>query len=86
MYISQLPIHRIDFGNPAEKSAHDEIVALVEKMLALQKERQSVRREDDLDKVRNLEREIVRVDAEIDRRVYVLYGLTDEEIKIVEGN
>jgi len=55
------------------------------KMLALQKERQSMRREDDLDRVRNLEREIVRVDEEIDKRVYVLYGLTEEEIKVVEG-
>jgi hypothetical protein len=72
--------------SPAEKSAHDEIVQLVEKTLALQKERQSVRREDDLDRVRNLEREIVRVDEEIDKRVYVLYGLSPDEIKIVEGN
>ena len=54
-------------------------------LLALQKERQSVRREDDLDRVRNLEREIARVDEEIDQRVYVLYGLTEEEIGIVEG-
>ena len=57
----------------------------IEKMLALQKERQSVRREDDLDRVRNLERQIAQVDAEIDQRVYALYGLTEEEIKIVEG-
>ena len=61
------------------------MVSLVEKMLALQKERQSVRREDDLDRVRNLEREIAQVDAEIDQRVYALYGLTEEEIRIVEG-
>jgi len=67
-----------------ERPAHDEIVRLVEKMLALQKERQSVRREDDLDRVRNLERQIAQVDAEIDQRVYALYGLTEEEIKIVE--
>jgi len=60
-------------------------VQLVEKMLALQKERQSVRREDDLDRVRNLEREIVHVDEEIDRRVYFLYGLTEEEVRIIEG-
>jgi len=40
--------------------------AEIEKMLALQKERQSVRREDDLDRVRNLESEIVRVDEEIE--------------------
>ena len=42
--------------------------------------------EDDLDRVRNLEREIVRVDEEIDRRVYVLHELTEEEIKVIEGN
>ena len=68
-----------------EKSAHDDIMRLVERMLALQKERQSVRREDDLDRVRNLERQIAQVDVEIDQRVYALYGLTEEEIRIVEG-
>ena len=30
------------------------------------------------------ERQIKLVDAQIDRRVYDLYGLTDEEIEIVE--
>jgi hypothetical protein len=50
-----------------------------------QKERQSVRREADLDRVRALERQIAQVDAEIDQRVYGLYGLTEEEIRIVEG-
>lgn len=84
-YIKNLPVRRIDFGNPAERSAHDELVKLVEKMLALQKERQSMRREDDLDRVRNLERQIAQVDEEIDQRVYALYGLTEEEIKIIEG-
>lgn len=83
--IVKIPIRRIDFGNTAEKAMHDEIVKLVEKMLALQKERQAVRPEDDFDHVRNLDREIERIDAEIDRRVYALYGLTEEEIKIVEG-
>ena len=32
-----------------------------------------------------IEAEINKLDIEIDRRVYELYGLTDEEIKIVEG-
>lgn len=67
-------------------STEEEIAFMVEKMLALQKERQSVRREDDLDRVRNLERQIVQVDVEIDQRVYALYGLTEEEIKIVDGS
>ena len=86
MYISQLPIRQIDFANPAEKSAHDEIVRLVEWMLALQKERQSATPEEEFDRVRNLEREIARVDQEIDQRVYELYVLSSDEIKIVEGS
>ncbi len=32
-----------------------------------------------------LEREIVSTDREIDERVYELYGITDEERKIIEG-
>ncbi len=34
---------------------------------------------------RNLECEIGRVDEAIDGKVYALYGLTEEEIKTVEG-
>ena len=44
-----------------------------------------MRREEDLDRVRALERQIAQTDDEIDKRVYELYGLTEEEIKIVEG-
>jgi hypothetical protein len=33
-----------------------------------------------------LERTLQETDAEIDRRVYDLYGLTKEERRIVEGN
>ena len=84
-YFGQLPIRQINFENPTEKSAHDEIVKLVEEMLALQKEHQALRPEDDFDTFRSLERKIARVDEEIDQRVYTLYGLTEEEIKIVEG-
>lgn len=36
-------------------------------------------------KVRELKLEINRVDGEIDQMVYELYGLTEEEIKVVEG-
>ena len=32
-----------------------------------------------------IERHITRVDEKINRREYVLYGLSEEEIKIVEG-
>ena len=45
----------------------------------------STGREDDLDRARSLDRKIASVDEEIDRKVYELYGLTEDEIKIVEG-
>ena len=37
-------------------------------------------------KAQELKSDINRVDAEIDQMVYELYGLTGEEIRIVEGN
>lgn len=51
-----------------------------------QKRCQSMPPDKDLDQVRNLERQIKQVDEEIDQRVYELYGLTEEEIKVVEGS
>ena len=37
------------------------------------------------DEKRKLERQIEAVDGQIDRLVYELYGLSEEEIGIVEG-
>jgi hypothetical protein len=65
----------------AQETAYAEIERLVKSF----KEMPTAQCEDDLDRVRNLEREIVHVDEEIDRRVYILYGLSSDEIRIVEG-
>ncbi len=73
------------FSNPAEKKQHDDIVALVEEMLQLQKDYAEVARGKFAEKMETLKRRIDSVDAEIDRIVYQLYGLTEEEIKVVEG-
>ena len=82
--VRRLPIRRIDFSNPTEKSAHDEIVKLVEEMLALQKQCQQA--DTALEDARHpLKRRIESLDREIDQRVYALYRLTEAEIKIVEG-
>lgn len=83
--LALIPVHKIDFENPASKVAHDEIVKLVEKMLVLQKDRQAVRPEDNLDIARNLDRKIKEVDTEINEKVFKLYGLSDEEIRVVKG-
>jgi len=78
-----LPIRGIDHSNPADKARHDKIVALVDRMLELNKKKHSANLAPfQLD---SLEREIASTDAEIDNLVYELYGITDEERKIVEG-
>jgi SAM-dependent methyltransferase len=82
--ILTLPIRRIDFDNPAEKKMHDELVALVERMLELNKRLAPIRNTPCNEKD-ELMREIERTDRQIDSLVYDIYGLTDEERKIVES-
>jgi hypothetical protein len=82
-FIEKLPIRTIDFSNPAEKAQHDKLVALVDNMLELQKKYHDARMERDKELY---ERQITIVDAQIDRLVYDLYGLREEEIKVVEGS
>lgn len=53
-------------------------------LMALWKVGRYLRLEDDSNRVRSLERQIAQTDEEINRRVYVLYGLTEEEIAVVE--
>ena len=83
MYLSQLPIRTINFSDPADKARHDKMVTLVERMLALHKKRAEVK----IDHEKNLiEGQIEAIDKQIDALVYELYGLTEEEIRVVNGN
>jgi type I restriction-modification system DNA methylase subunit len=82
-YIERLPIRRIDFSDPADVARHDRVVALVEEMLRLQKEHAQAEAHKE-DRRHDLARQIERLEAEIDALVYELYGLTEEEIEIVE--
>lgn len=84
-YVGQLPIYRIDLTKPNEKFAHDEIARLVERILVLQKERLTVTPLEAFDHARDLDREITDTDSKIDTLVYNLYGITEEEKKIIEG-
>lgn len=79
MYISQLPIRTIDPANPADVQAHDQMVALVAQMLDLQSQLAATPQDSFLGQ------RVERVDMEIDKLVYQLYGLTDDEIALVEG-
>jgi hypothetical protein len=81
-YMEKVPIRVMDLSNPTDRSAHDRIVILVEQMLALHRQRAAVRTP--FEKTA-LERQIAVTDEQIDRLVYGLYGLTPEEIKVVES-
>ena len=71
----------LDFSNPTEKAQHDKLVALVDTILKLHKKHHEARMEIDKGLY---ERQIKIADVQIDRLVYDLYGLTEEEIKVVE--
>jgi hypothetical protein len=80
--IETLPIIGIIDNDPADVARHDKMVALVEEMLELNKRLAAAK--SDADKQR-LQRAVAATDRKIDTLVYELYGLTDEEIRIVEG-
>ncbi len=81
-YLNPFPIPTIDFSDPADKARHDRMVALVEQMLELHKRQHEASSEADRELY---QRQIDATDRQIDTLVYELYGLTEEEIKIVEG-
>jgi hypothetical protein len=78
----RLPFPSINFSDAAAKSRHDRIVQLVEQMLDLHKRLRAAQTQTDRELY---QQQIDATDKQIDALVYELYGLTDEEIKIVEG-
>jgi hypothetical protein len=78
-----IPVPRIMFSEPAERSRHDKTVKLVQEMLDLQKRHSLAKTPQEQT---SLGRQIAATDAQIDGLVYELYGLTEEEIKIIEAS
>jgi hypothetical protein len=77
-----LPIKTIDFENPIEKSKFEEIVFLVKNIQSNKANTMQIKTPHEHTA---LLREIESIDREIDQLVYSLYGLTDEEILVIEG-
>jgi len=80
-YLKGLPIRKVDFRQRSDRARHDRMVELVEGMLGLHKRLGEVRTEHEKEVLR---RQIEATDRQIDELICELYGLTDEEIKIVE--
>ena len=81
IHLKKISTEIMNLESQTEKAQHDKLVALVESMLELQKKHHDARMERDKELY---ERQIKIVDAQIDRLVYDLYGLTEEEVKVVE--
>jgi hypothetical protein len=76
------PISTITPSDPADIARHDRMVTLVTRMLDLNEKLQDARLEQEKTM---LSRQIEATDGAIDKRVYELYGLTREEIAVVDG-
>lgn len=81
--MNKLPIRTIDFDDPVDSARHDRMVALVERTLELHKKFAAA--SISADKIL-YQRQIDATDEQIDALVFELYGLTEDEIKIVEEN
>jgi type I restriction-modification system DNA methylase subunit len=79
--LAMFPICKINLSDKNEKKQHDKIVSLVDEMLELHKKISKIKNPDEKTRI---QRQINSTDEQIDKLVYELYGLTEEEIKIVE--
>lgn len=77
------PIPQIDLSDEYQKSNYLKIISLVEQMLESKKQLMNVKTDSEKE---YLEMKCNSLDRQIDNLVYELYGLTEEEIKIVEDS
>lgn len=81
-YMEKVPIRVIDMKDKADRARHDRMVALVGQMLKLHEDLSAAKTAHDKTL---LERQIAATDRQIDALVYELYGLTDDEVALVDG-
>ena len=82
IFFKTFPIKTPDLTNPSESSLHASIITNVDLMLQLNKELQAATLPD---RKEQLKARIGHTDEKINKMVYQLYGLTEEEIQIVEN-
>jgi hypothetical protein len=79
--LSNLPIYTPDFDRPEDRARHDRMEKLVKRRIELE---QSFRAATTDQEHGTLQKKIRATDRQIDTLVYDLYGLTTEEIAVVE--
>jgi len=81
-YMSPLPIRTINFDDSDDVARHNRMVSLVDQMLELNKKLAESKTPQTTEMLR---RQIESTDRQIDQLVYQLYGLTEEEIRVIES-
>ena len=66
----------------SDKEIHDKLVNLVDSIIEINKK---LNNEKNPDNATMLRRQVQSIDDNTDKIVYGLYGLSEEEIKVVEG-
>ena len=80
--VQQIPIPAIDITDPTQKNTHGQIVKLVDNLLKLNKQLPTTKLETQRQQI---QRTIDHAEKKIDELVYELYGLSEEEIEIIEN-
>jgi hypothetical protein len=78
-----LPVYTPDFDNPEDKADHDRIVALVAGMPEMHRHLGLAKTDNEKGLITQ---EIISTERQIDSLVYGLYGLTTDEIKVIEDS
>ena len=80
--VAQLPVLRVDLKKPADKTRHDKLVVLVDKLLGLMPKLRAATADSEKAVLQNA---VTATDQQINQLVYELYELTPEEIALIEG-
>jgi hypothetical protein len=81
-YMANVPIRPINPANANDRRLRDRLVKMVQRMLTLN---QQLAHSKSAPSKTPIERQLNATDLEIDRIVFELYGLTEEEVQIVSG-
>ncbi len=82
-YVETLPIKTINFEDPVEKSRHDRMVTMVDSILGLHRQLVTAK---SVPETAILQRQIEATDRQIDQLVYQHYGLTEQEVALIENS
>ena len=79
--LASFPIRPVEFSKPEDAARHKRMVGLVERIMALHERLSKAIVPSDKSRIQG---QITSTDRQIDQLVYELYGLTEDEIVIVE--